>query len=196
MKDKIKILIEFLKFKDNFAKVINSVAVSKLGNNIEFQKKYGKLYDELIYFYSIFLPHLKFDRGCNNCYLDRFFELTQISKIKLMEKINCTAKIKEGILIQFEGKFYSSKSAHITNEIAEKLYKVRPDAFEYYDKDWRKKEIPLENFEKKITKETLKEFFDITEKKSKKEKVKEAEPQPQPTPQTEKKVTAKNKVKK
>lgn len=113
-----------------------------------------------------------------------------------MEKINCTAKIKEGILIQFEGKFYSSKSAHITNEIAEKLYKVRPDAFEYYDKDWRKKEIPLENFEKKITKETLKEFFDITEKKSKKEKVKEAEPQPQPTPQTEKKVTAKNKVKK
>jgi len=163
MKKNIKLIIDFVAWKDNFKKVINQTAASKLGDNNQFRAIHAALYNDLEKYYNIFIPQLNFKRGCNSCWMDRYFELTQISLKQIITIMNIKHKLKDGVVINYKGKFYSSKSPHFTNEIAEEIYKIRPSDFEYFDKNWRQKEITLPEFDKALTTATVEDFFKAVE---------------------------------
>ncbi len=177
MKENIKKIIDFVEWKEQMKLVINHTAMSKLGNNVQFETKYPELFSKLKSFYKQLVP-LKFDRGCNSCWADRYFEITQISINKIINIMNCTAKLKEGVVIQYKGKFYSNKSPHMTNEIAAELYKIRPNDFESFDADWKEKVITPQDLQKEIDKQGMEKYFE-------KDLVPEIETKEDPKPETE-----------
>jgi hypothetical protein len=202
MNETIKILIEFTEWKHKMKLLINAFSLSKLGNNNEFETKYPDLYRDLQRFYKKLIPHLDFSRGCNSCWNDRYFEITQISIIKLIEAMNVKHKLKEGVVYQHKGSFYSNKSPHLTNEIAQEIYDKNPGLFEFFDVDWKGKEVTVASFQKEVEAKGLKEFFDIVPEVEKEVEVvaeveaivkNETKPEPKPKP---KRKPAPKKVKK
>ena len=126
----------------------------------------------------------KYTEGCKSCTFDNFVNicsslgitLTNLKTITekeindIMEKFEKSIKIKAGNLLELDGRFYTSETPMIEDEIGEKLtlkygednFETLPD-FSEQKIDYEEPTLKVESLKKDFTKLTIKELKEIAE---------------------------------
>lgn len=155
----IKQIKAFLQFRDKVDVLFKSVAASKLDNNF-LKTNYPELTNELETWFTKLCPSLPFRTGCASCFSDHFWHLKTMSINEIINKMNLLHKLKDEIVLDWKGQYYSNKSPHLTNEICQELHdRFGAHVFEKFDKEWRSKVVTIDDIDKEITADTLTEFF-------------------------------------
>jgi len=159
-------IIEFYRFKEKFAKLVNTKTSSYFdANQGAIQKEYKGLINQLKQYYvKIMLK--EFPRTCGNCIIDAFFELNSLNINQIVNKMTLLSKLKPGKLAQIGAEYYCNQSKHLTNEICEQIHNRYGDAwFEFYEPEWRSKQVDVDvpELDGKITVDKLEQFFNISD---------------------------------
>lgn len=161
MQEKILNIIEVLNLKIEFDRLLKtkSQAIFRCDNQ-EFIKNYSDLYKKLKKCYK-FVFGIELSGSCSQNFLDRYFQLKEISLQKLINMANINHKLKKDTQVYWiDGDPYSWQSVNITNEICEKIYlKYGAAAFEFYDVNWKKEEQITVQEVQKVRDFKLKEYF-------------------------------------
>jgi hypothetical protein len=104
-------------------------------------EKYCFIELENLYFY-IFKRNLNV--SCGNCYYDAIFELMSINEKIFTDMKNLIWKLKEGKVYRLNGRFWSSQSIDLSNEVCEQLFAMYGEnIFEFVPEKSRKKKIVI-----------------------------------------------------
>jgi len=143
--------------------------------NVDFKKKHPELLGELRHWYErIKLVKLR-TAGCGNCVIDAFFELRSYSINQIINKMTLLHKLKPNKVYErlekkvIDGKkkkviqYYCNESKLLTNEICAEIYKIHPTWFEFYDENWKPKEVIVNvpKVKDTITTEQLEKVFNL-----------------------------------
>lgn len=84
------------------------------------------------HYYAVFKEKIE-STGCGSCFLDKFMELKTLKINQMAEKIQIQSRLKDGIVVQIDGVYYSNRSPHLTNEICDVIFnKYGASYFDYY----------------------------------------------------------------
>jgi hypothetical protein len=161
LKQMIQEIKRFLEFRKRVDKLLRSQSLQTLTNSY-LLSNYADLVNEMEKWFKRLCPSLPFKTGCASCFADHFVQLKYLSINQIIDIMNVNHKIKDDFVAFIDGKIYTNKSPHLTNEICEKIFKKHGMvAFDNYDQNWRKKEINIEQFEKAQVDDTFVEFFEV-----------------------------------
>ncbi|HPG73375.1 MAG TPA: hypothetical protein PLM49_03725 [Bacteroidales bacterium] len=120
---------------------------------------YPEIHKDMKRFYKLVFGISYEFGGCSSCFMDRYFELKNLKLTQIMNKMQLKSKLRDGVVVQIDGTYYSNESPHLTNEVCNKIYaKYGSTYFEHYEKvepDNSVMDVP-----EKFTADDLEKFFE------------------------------------
>lgn len=152
-------LVEILQFIQRTQAVIRKYPQRFLQQtNNELMRNYPDIHRDLQrHYYAIFKEKIE-STGCGSCFLDKFMELKSLKISQMAEKIQIQSRLKDCIVVQINGVYYSNRSPHLTNEICDEIFKkYGASYFDYYKHTVSTK--PDAEFGENITAADVQNFF-------------------------------------
>jgi hypothetical protein len=152
-------LVEILQFIQRTQSVVRKYPQRFLQQtNNELMRNYPDIHRDLQrHYYAVFKEKIE-STGCGSCFLDKFMELKSLKISQMAEKIQIQSRLKDGIVVQMDGEYYSNRSPHLTNEICDEIYKkYGASYFDYYKHTVSAK--PDAEFGENITADDVQNFF-------------------------------------